>query len=412
MARLILGPAEAVIEEIRRGATSHRGGRGRIVVAWARDDGVCWLLQALDRQIQNLEVIVGLNEGGTTVEALLRLLPEVRSLMVFFKHPRQIFHPKIYWFDDGTDNPRRVTLIVGSSNLTHGGLLTNYEASMVAELDPRRKPEDRHLLREIVAAWQQLVTAPYAHTVSTTGAVERLYQDGYLVLERTLRRRQRLSARVERSTQGVFPTAPPPQFPAPPFEPINIPFPLRQEVPEEPEPLPEDVDPAGVPPLADRFFVRTLTANDIEKLHGRRPGTFEPDLGETARNRFPAFWGWPAMYEEVVRQLPRREWKVKARLVSSLTEPDGVEMMVTLWYREARPGHPAEHRLGLGPIGVVRMAIHPAFDANGVIVVQRAATTADHQFVVRLLTAQDPGYQDFRTYLMEDRPQHRFGYGP
>src|SRR5207249_4383669 len=120
----------------------------------------------------------------------------------------------------------------------------------------------------------------------------------------------------------------------------------------------------------DRFFVRTLTANDVEKLHARTPGTFEPDLGETARDRFPTFWGWPQKYATVTRQLTRLEWNATARLFSNGTPSEGVEVALMLWFREARTaangqlGHAAEHRFRPGPISTVRRYVPERFDAN------------------------------------------------
>ena len=160
--------------------------------------------------------------------------------------------------------------------------------------------------------------------------------------------------------------------------------------------------------LPDRFFVRTLTPNDVEKLLGNTPGTFETDLGETARDGYPTFWGWPDNYEQVIRRKPggRLEWKARARLFSS-QRPQGVPITAMLWYREEREGHAAEHRLGLQPIGRVRAAVPVGFNTESLMVVERA----DDGFVIRFLTAGEPGYDDFAKYLTEDRPQHRYGYG-
>jgi hypothetical protein len=164
--------------------------------------------------------------------------------------------------------------------------------------------------------------------------------------------------------------------------------------------------------LPDQFFVRTLTPNDVEKLFGNTPGTFETDLGETARDGYPTFWGWPDNYEEVIRRKPegRLEWKARASLYSS-EKPRGVPVTAMLWYREAREGHAAEHRLGLQPIGRVRTAVPSSFNTESLMVVERAPGNTNEVFVIRFITAGEPGYGDFAKYLTEDRPQHRYGYG-
>jgi hypothetical protein len=207
-----------------------------------------------------------------------------------------------------------------------------------------------------------------------------------------------------------LPTSPPPRAPRLSLEPITSEFLLKEA--DEPDDAPEDVDPRGAVPLPERFFVRTLTPNDVLKLQGERPGTFEPDLGEMARDRFPGFWGWQLEYEEVERRLIRLEWRPTGRLFSSVAPPDGIPIVLTLWFRESRPGHAAEHRLGIGPIGDVRQATPLDFDTTSLLVVERAPEEAEYAYVVRLITQREPAYEDYASYLIVARPRHRFGYGP
>lgn len=406
---MIMGPASSAIEAISSASRRFEGGRARIAVAWARDDGVCRLFNVIDQRITQIEFIVGLNDRGTTVEALLRILQQPASLRVFFKHSSQTFHPKVYWFDGGTVETDIATIIVGSSNLTTGGLVTNFEASLVAEIEADTITEcDRLLLGSMRAIWDGLVSSPYTHIVAGHEDVRRLYDAGYIECEHELRRQRRRATRSSRPLRDL-PSAPPPRPPAIAVPPVDIPFPLHREAPADA--AGEQEDPIGAAPLPDRFFVRTLTDNDVAKLRGR-PGTFEPDLGEMARNQFPAFWGWPEMYTQVTRTLPRRQWHVDARVISSVTPPSGLAITVVLWYREARTAHAPEHRFSPRPISQFRQAVPPSFDTTSLLVVEQAPTGVEYRYTIRLITASDPDYSDFATYLTEERPQHRFGYGP
>lgn len=414
MIRISLGPAEPVIEEIRAAAERHRDGTARIMVAWARDEGAGWLVDALQERMAQTHVLVGLNERGTTVEGLLRLLPAVDTLHVFFKHPRQTFHPKVYWFEHGEEWDAS-TAIVGSANLTRGGLFTNFETSLVAVVDRATATDDElELIAALRTSWDSLLESPYSHPVTTDEDIRSLYLDGYLSSEATQRRERRRRGRTEQPRAGL-PTAPPPPIGAVPFGAIEVPFsvaPPEDVREEEPvQPPGEDHDPAGVPPLPDRFYVRTLTENDVRKLVHGATGTFEPDIGETARDRYPAFWGWPEEYVNVTRTLSREEWAARGRLFSSL-RPDGVDVEVMLWFRPVRPGHAAEHRLRIGPIGTVRAATPRAFDTDSLLVLERAPATSSYDFTLRLITPSDPGYDDFAAYLTHQNPQHRYGYGP
>jgi hypothetical protein len=399
-----------VIEEIRGAAARHPGGTGRVAVAWARDEGAGWFLDAV-RQLGQLHVAVGLNERGTTVEALLRLLPAAETLHAFFKHPRQTFHPKLYWFESDVGGDwTAATVVIGSSNLTRGGLFTNFESSLTAVVDrPDATDEEFALLASVRAEWNSYVHSPYAHRILNEDAIRSLYEDGYLSSEAVARRERRRAGRREVARAGL-PTAPPPPIGARPFAPVEVPFPVGPPEPAQ-EPPPDDLDLPGEPPLPDRFYVRTLTENDVRKLVGGGTGTFEPDIGETARDRYPTFWGWPDDYSLITRTLPREEWAARGRLFSAAA-PAGVDVEVMLWYRHERPGHAAEHRLRLGPIGVVRAATPAAFDEGSLLVLERAARSSGYDFIVRFLTTGDPGFDDYAAYLTEMRPKHRYGYGP
>ena len=407
--RLVVGPSQTFLDEIRNSADRHEGGTARIAVAWAREAGVLWLLEALDGRIADLQLVVGVNERSTTVEALLRLLPVTSQLWVFFKHARQTFHPKLYLFEGGAAGGASLTFLVGSSNLTPGGLLTNFEASMQLEGDAVQEPAAADLLVSMNATWEAFTTGDFAHLIEDPADVERLYKAGYVITEATTRRERRRQQKNEEHRRDL-PTAPPQYFKPPDAPPVAIPFDLEREPAAEEAP-PESVDPIGAPPLPDRFFVRTLTPNDVAKLQGQQIGTFEPDLGRSARDTYPGFWGWPDEYNQVVRRLPRQEWEAKARLISRLTPPEGVEVTLMLWYREPRPDHLEEHRMRFGPIGVVREAVPDEFDSSSLVVFERAPTDGPYDYVVRLLTNADPGFADYASYLTETRAGHRFGYG-
>jgi len=410
--RLVFGPDEPLTTHLQSISQEFEPGSAlRLAVAWARDEGVCHLLSAIEGRVSGIEAIVGLNLRGTTLEAILRLREGGATVRVFFKHNRQTFHPKLYWFSEDFGTPQRSTVLVGSSNLTPGGLTSNFEMSMRYDLSPNAEDfeDDYGVLADV---WTGLWDSPWAHPVSTDEDIQRLFEDGYLVRETTLRK----ARRNERGQTGVashsLPTAPPTRVAPPDYPPVEIPF----DVPEESAPA-ETEDPEGVAPLPSRFYVRTLTANDVAKLQGEQVGTFEPDLGEMARDRFPSFWGWPDEYQPVMRRRTRDEWAASGRLISSLSPPHGIPVNVMLWHREAREGtvekqgHAAEHRIGLGPIGDIRAVVPAEFDTSSLLVVERASADTDGDFIVRLITLSDVGYEEFRQYLDVERPEHQFGYG-
>lgn len=106
-----------------------------IVVAWTKDSGLHRLREALAdfnaREGTSSRLVTGLDEGGGTKEGLESALELFDECFLLYDASSGTFHPKIYV----VSGPDRTKLIVGSNNLTAGGLYFNYEAAQVTELD-------------------------------------------------------------------------------------------------------------------------------------------------------------------------------------------------------------------------------------------------------------------------------------
>jgi len=117
----------------------------RIAVAFLRYSG----LQVIERSIKHclnndgsIEIIAGLDFKNTdprSIHYFIKLQKQVKRMKFYCYGDRKehethvIFHPKIYLFTKG----RETTGIIGSTNLTKGGLLTNFEVNVVIK---ERKP--------------------------------------------------------------------------------------------------------------------------------------------------------------------------------------------------------------------------------------------------------------------------------
>lgn len=105
----------------------------KIAVAWAKRSGIGRLWDVLEEfraQGGKVLLILGVSEGGATKEGL-ELALRLADRSYVFHDPRRTFHPKVYF---AISSGKR-SLMVGSSNLTAGGLSWNYEASMWVEWD-------------------------------------------------------------------------------------------------------------------------------------------------------------------------------------------------------------------------------------------------------------------------------------
>lgn len=104
------------------------------VVAWGRFGGLRRLepeIVAFRERGGQLRVVLGIDEGGATLPGLTLAVRLADQPFVFHDRTARTFHPKMYL----AQGPDKAILLVGSSNLTAGGLFSNYEASLEAEFE-------------------------------------------------------------------------------------------------------------------------------------------------------------------------------------------------------------------------------------------------------------------------------------
>jgi hypothetical protein len=116
-----------------------------VVVAWAKRSGLSRVrgqLEAIRSRPGTTRVIVGIDEGGATRQGLDLAREIFSSVYVFHDSSWRTFHPKIY-LAYGAD---RAQLLVGSNNLTAGGVYFNYEAALQCKIE---LPADELLLTQV-----------------------------------------------------------------------------------------------------------------------------------------------------------------------------------------------------------------------------------------------------------------------
>lgn len=111
----------------------------KMAVAFLKYSGVKVIEKSLDSFLKNngnIEIIAGLDFKTTDPQSMhyfIQLQKQVANLKFYCYGDKDenktdiVFHPKIYLFEKG----RETTGIVGSTNLTRGGLLTNFEVNVV-----------------------------------------------------------------------------------------------------------------------------------------------------------------------------------------------------------------------------------------------------------------------------------------
>lgn len=258
-------------------------------IAFARSSGVKFIFDGVRDFVGNnrdIRISVGVDLQGTSVEGLSLLREAVKPYSLTIVHSTGVstFHPKIYLFRNDT----RAEVIVGSGNLTAGGLYTNFEGSISVALD---LSDTAHLefLQEIDALLLEW---------SECGAAKKLDDELLAALEEAalILPEAKLSSAAEKvevrtPKGGDTRTAI--------FEALRVPNPPSLTV---------SADKAGASPpriatkkSALRGFVMTLQKTDVgvgQTTSGAARRSPEVFIPLAARNYASSFWGWPELFSE------------------------------------------------------------------------------------------------------------------
>jgi len=302
---LIVQPhGERTLGDVLRAAlTGELGPYGSLLaaVAFVRRSGVRYIESELRHFVDEggtVLMVVGVDQEGTSVEGLTDLLTAVGDageIWVSHDEDRYVtFHPKVFLFEGEAS----ALLIVGSGNLTLGGLYTNDEVSSVSPMDPTDE-DDAEALRQIKAGVQSW-SRPGSGTARRLDwtLIRELQEAGYVAPEAVLRHEGAAEARSAAgvaaeglgahgaSTRPLFERGAARRVPRRPTHP-------------GPRAAPGTVAPAPAP--EPRGFVMTLMRTDVgvgQTTSGtsrRSPEIFVP-VG--ARNTHPGFWGWSNEFTE------------------------------------------------------------------------------------------------------------------
>jgi HKD family nuclease len=122
--------------------------RVKIAVAFLRRTGIDEIYKSLDYALREnnaqIEIIAGL-DFKTTDSSALFALKDIEKEQKNFKfycfgdrrdnHNDLVFHPKMYLFETTLSRNTKYTSIIGSSNLTGGGLTSNFEVNSIFRED-------------------------------------------------------------------------------------------------------------------------------------------------------------------------------------------------------------------------------------------------------------------------------------
>lgn len=234
----------------------------KFLVAYAKNSGIGRLYKDLKTFSENggtSEAIIGIDQSITSYQALGNLNTLTNSNLYIHHDKGSVsFHPKVYLFG----NQRIEKIIVGSSNLTAGGLFTNFEANIgVSFLGSTDFPVFRS---DIDKYWSSLLKDKNTKKADIN-FIDNLFQNGALFDENKLNNFQSIISKTSK-----------------------IPFGGRS-TPKLPELILPQV--SDVPKLLTNFSM-TLSGFDVSS-RSQDPVILIP-LASLHSN--PLFWNWPLHY--------------------------------------------------------------------------------------------------------------------
>ncbi len=172
-----------------------------IIVAFAKNSGVLRLKPALEQfkaRGSKINIYVGIDLDGTSYEALVSLSKLADNLYVVHAESNQTFHSKIYNFTKKDSS----IVVVGSNNLTAGGLWTNLESCSIVRLTLVEE-SDREVQHQIDLYISDLVGIQgLSMKIKSQEDIEELLAAGYVSKEARTRIR-RESARSQAFKEGI-----------------------------------------------------------------------------------------------------------------------------------------------------------------------------------------------------------------
>lgn len=335
----------------------------RAAIAFVKRSGVKHIAARLAEfaQSQRVELIAGVDHQGTSYEGLKSLMDTTSPngrIVVFHNQLPHTFHPKAYLFKS-TD---RAEIVIGSGNLTEGGLYTNYEAGMKISLDLSEE-SDRETFKQIEAALDAWGNTQSGTSIELNDArLQSLVQSGLVPKEADL-----VGYSIGKAGSDWEGHVADSGGEAIRFEAVSVPA------------APSVIQPRQVPSIrqqtAGRRYVMTLQNTDVgvgqtsAGTSRRSPEIFVP---LKARNAEPEFWNWQEDFEEDPERQGKFDRKgVKMRVGSKVVK---VNMMTWPVKHDFRLRSEALRSLGsIDDILVIEKVESDAFEYDvGVVSVESA----------------------------------------
>ena len=154
-------------------------------LAFARSGGVERISGSLLGVAGRIQIFVGIRNGITSIQSLFSLFKlGIKAFVVDTAANNKIFHPKIY----AAYNNELAHIILGSANLTFGGLNRNIEASSYIKLNRQSLTDEAYLIKLVNVITDMPAAYPeHVFQITTLRQAVVLLKEGRLEDERVTR---------------------------------------------------------------------------------------------------------------------------------------------------------------------------------------------------------------------------------
>jgi hypothetical protein len=356
----------------------------------------------------------GIDSGGTSAEGLLDLLGALEAggnVFIFHNANSSTFHPKIYLFK----NNEKADVIIGSGNLTEGGLYTNYEASIRLKLD-LAQPADRALLASVETALDRWSTpSPGICLPLDELLLTKLMELGRVLPEALTREAEESGAVQRRSGVGR---------PDPLFKSVSVP-PAPKKLLLRGQKISAAKAPSaggrGVVSASSITFLMTLQNTDVghgQTTAGRSRRSPEIFVPIQALDANPAFWGWPHLFvvdnkwstthaqaiakRKAARRRSTRPLEKMDRVGVKFRMANGGIVVATIWYNPEKVD-----------IRIRDERLRSAGNVGDLLVLTAALANAKYDYDVIVVPPSDPKFAKLSAACntkVGGSSKKRFGY--
>ena len=190
----------------------------KIAVAFLRKTGIEEIRQSIDYAMRinqaKVEIIIGLDFKTTDSNALFALkeFEDLYSNFEFFcfgdkrdNYNDLVFHPKIYLFETLLSKHTKYTSIIGSSNLTSGGLTSNFEVNCVFREDkPKYFSQLEAIYNEI--KYTDSIFKPSKNYIQKYGNIKKEFEKTDDITEKNIQTEIQELKKEEQTLPGTIPS--------------------------------------------------------------------------------------------------------------------------------------------------------------------------------------------------------------